>query len=123
MIDTYIVVRPRRDEDFYLLWDTAKEEPAHGGSREEVERVMLRGSRRRADADFVKRWLSRTDEVGTSVRYPTQTGHVDYDYEDETLIYAHRGFVARGRLRELWERLRGGLDVDDLIVAFTKRSA
>lgn len=105
------VVKPNRDEDFYVYWSTVVDAPTAFGSRAE----MLQHHEITPDR------MRRADLNGTSAHDVR-----DYGWDDRAFLVCNIDFaerrndhsysVPRKKVRELCERLHAGKDVGDLLV-------
>lgn len=116
------IVKPVRDEDFYVEWSTVVDAPTAWGSRVELSRLL--GPRASAPERF-----DRADEFGTSMQDPTLPRDRQwFGWHDEAFVLrewpipnAHHADgiyeVPRDRVRELCERGEDGDPTDLLIFA------
>lgn len=111
-----IIIKPSRDEDFYIEWSSVVEAPTAFGSRDEMLAYL--------EDDGVDR-LSRAYETGTSAMFRCvsagREGALYCGFDDPgAFIYKQEGMLSRDRLRPLCERLRDDpkADVSDLLDAF-----
>lgn len=106
------VVKPVKDEDFYVLWSSVVDAPVAFGPRSFMLDHLTRQPGNRHDPATR---LDRADDTGTSV--------VDaevYGWDDDIFIYLQQGILRRGRLKELCVRLGQDVnaDVSDLLERF-----
>jgi hypothetical protein len=103
---TYIV-KPDRDEDFYVLWSDIVEAPTAFGPR-----AYLEGLRQWRHDPSPERF-DRADAYGCSAMWPEPDDPI-YGFGDaEGMIYMQRGWLRRDRLKAACERL--GADENDPI--------
>jgi hypothetical protein len=106
------LIKPDRDEDFYVLWSSIVEAPLAWGTRAGIIAYGL--------GDDAEERIARTDKNGTSALWPS-TGSYAYAYnDDDGIVYQQQGIVRRHNLKELCNRLAQSEDPDlsDLIEPF-----
>ena len=111
------IVKPKRDEDFYVLWSTVVDAPTGYGMRAELI-GPFGGPAERFD---------RADEYGTSMQDPDLPRDRQwFGWHDESFLLMNCGpdapangvwRVPRANVRDLCERLGRDADVTDLLVA------
>lgn len=88
----YVIIRPIRGTDEYVIWCTGTERPVAVGDREEIARDAAAIEPDRADHQAR---LDHTDLHGSSM--------VPYGFgwwDDDAFIYEQRGLLPRARLAE-----------------------
>ena len=111
------VVKPERDEDFYVIWSDNVEAPLAYGPREYV--LPLLDSRQQTVENSAEARFQRADENGSSALWPSRSDPI-YGWDDDTFIYQQQSILHRTDLKELCQRL-GETDhaaVCDLLTAF-----
>lgn len=101
---TDIIVKPNRDEDFYVLWNLNTDSPFAWGTRADLESMK--------DKHFPKHQrnarFQRADNTSTS----GLGGYASsWDAEDKHYVYHGHVFIAREKIRELC-RIMDGLPSD-----------
>lgn len=86
----YVIIRPARDVDEYVIWCTGTERPIAVGDRVEIARDAAEIEPDRAD---LPARLDHTDLHGSSM-VPSSFGW----WDDDAFIYAQRGLLRRSRL-------------------------
>ncbi len=87
----HILLKPSKDEDFYIYWSTVVDMPMAWGTRADLQ----------TDPDFwtelaaEDRW-ERTDASGTSERF----GSSSWD-QDNHIRYGNYGYLRRSELKKL----------------------
>ena len=109
------IVKDKPDEDFYVMWSSVVDAPTFCGTRAEMERCPWFGP-----GDVAAERFARADQFGTSAQWgadqPGAEIYRPYGWSDsEGFIYQQQGWLRRGRLRELCERLDRDEPVDDLL--------
>lgn len=97
----HYLIKPQRNEDFYVYWSDISECPIVWGSRSELTKYERNGERPLTGERF-----DRADLHGTSI-----PGLIDYGGDDRVLILMQRGSIHTDQLRELTEAIEGhGVD-------------
>lgn len=114
-----IVIKPSRDEDFYVGWSTIVEAPVWCGSREEAAQILVldaSGSPDQPESRLVRADINGTSAAGDFAWF----GRWDY----EAFIYEQRGRLLRERLAQAVRLLESGDEsaVWDLLVPFEDES-
>lgn len=111
-----IVIKPSRDEDFYVGWSTIVEAPVWCGSRDEAAQILIRDASG-SSMDQPESRLARADLNGTSA-----AGHFAWfgRWDYEAFIYEQRGRLLRERLAEAVRLLEASNEsgVWDLLMPF-----
>lgn len=89
------VIKPDRDQDFYVMWSEIVDAPTGWGTRAEFKATPWFKPDEVADERF-----ERADQYGTSARWPgTDPNDQIYGWNDPTLIYKQQGILLRKHLR------------------------
>lgn len=95
------IIKPEREQDFYVMWSTIVEAPTGWGSRAELTEDQWWDTSEMSPERF-----ARVDEFGTSCLETGREGYRSYGYEDPySMIYMQRGLLRRDRLRQACQRL------------------
>ena len=110
------IVKPKRDEDFYVEWSTVVDCPTGYGSLKDLVTGYSQDSGR------VERF-ERADEFGTSMCDPAIPRESQwFGWDDEEFIVrnigSRDGLISRVDVRALCERLALDADVSDLLKPF-----
>jgi hypothetical protein len=103
------LIKPDRNDDFYVEWSSIVESPMAWGTREEMLAEL--------DVDGEER-LARADEYGTSALWGNPRA---YGFDDDgVLIYQQRGVLRHDQLKQLCTRLGENeeADISDLLAPF-----
>lgn len=95
------VVKPTREEDFYVYWSEIVEAPVMWGNR--AETLAYLASRPDSDRTNPVERLDRADQHGSSALWPRVTDPI-YGWNDSGMIYQQQGYLPRTRLREMVQR-------------------
>lgn len=114
------IIKPKRTEDFYVLWSTIVDAPTAFGSREDLS-ATLGATEGRAER------FDRAEEFGTSMCDPELPPNAQwFGWNDEEFIIREvgpiDGHISRNDLRTLCERLDTSADVSDLIRPFPEEA-
>lgn len=110
------IVKPKRDEDFYVAWSTVVDAPGSFGTRAEIKRDQF--------AHATDDRLDRADEFGTSMCDPALPRdrqwfgwHDDAFLIREVIPYREGGcwLAPRENLRAICEGIAAGADVTGLL--------
>ena len=93
-----VIIKPNRDEDFYILWSMNADAPISWGSRADLEQLAPKYFPRN---NRVARF-NRADETSSSGRGDYAT---TWD-EDSEYVYHNQYTIRRSRLKELIEVLK-----------------
>ena len=113
MADT--IIKPNKDEDFYVLWSSIVDSPLAWGSAEELAgfHEEIRGEPPTPER------MARVDRTGTSALWPSaEDPYMAWGDPDQSLIFEQRGTIRRDRLKALCERLGTERSVTDLLDPF-----
>lgn len=78
-----IIIKPKKDEDFYVEWSTIVEQPVDWGTRDDMLDIGTPPAR-----------LERADEAGTSAMWPNLTRPAyGWDRGDRTMILSDQGNI------------------------------
>lgn len=105
-----VIIKPKRDEDVYVLWSTNSDGPWMIGTREETLDELIEYSEMKehhARPETEDR-LDRTDKYGTSERIGVHTW-----VEDSTWIWHQIGTVKRSNIGTLAELELSGVEWPD----------
>jgi hypothetical protein len=91
------IVKPNRDENFYILWSSIVEAPLAWGTKEDFQ---TNPPWPEDNTDFSDERFDRVDRTSTSARY-----YVTSWDEEDTYIYEQRGWIERSRLKEITDIL------------------
>lgn len=111
------VVRPSKDEEFYVLWSDITDSPYCWGNRAEMRENW------RHMGSHVGPWdeerFDRADRVGSSALWPSRTNPI-YGWDDDVFIYDQRGILRRANLKAACARLGEDehADIGDLLEPF-----
>jgi len=114
-----IVIKPDRDEDFYVGWSTIVEAPIWFGSRADALKCIIQDHRESGGpADPPEERLARADRYGSSIKPEANYGFGYWD--DDGFIYEQRGVLPRKYLIEACRLLAADDDpgVWDLLEPF-----
>lgn len=111
------VVRPSRDEEFYVLWSTITGSPYCWGSRAEMRENWQYMGSHVGEWDEVR--FDRADEAGSSAMWPN-LGDPYLGWNDDVFIYQQRGILRRANLKAACARLGEDerVDIGDLLEPF-----
>lgn len=105
---TAAVVKPSKDEDFYVIWSDNVEAPFAFGDRAYISEWMNQrpgyGAESQDPEFTVKARLDRAEQTGTSYLWPSPEDPA-YGWNDDGFIYQQQGILRRSKLKELCERL------------------
>lgn len=94
-----IVIKPERDQDFYVGWSTIVEAPAWFGSRTEAAGYIAEDHRQHGGPTAPpEERLARADEYGSSIKPEANFGYGYWDHDG--FIYEQRGVLPRKHLIE-----------------------
>lgn len=104
------VVKPVRDDDFYVIWSTIVDAPTAFGDRAEVAEMR----------DVTEDRLQRADANGTSAFDADIFGYADQEFLLHNVDFKgwrndRAYFVPRTNLKELCRRIGADEDVGDLL--------
>lgn len=108
------IVKPDRDEDFYVMWSEVVDAPTGWGTRAEFKANPWFTPDDVADARF-----DRADQAGSSASWGDPNDPI-YGWQDDAFVYLQRGVLPRGNLREAINRLNTDehADIGDLLKPF-----
>lgn len=94
-----IIIKPERDQDFYVGWSTIVEAPTWFGSRAEAVGYVTEDHRTHGGpSDPPEERLARADRLGSSIK--PEAGYGFGYWDDEDFIYEQRGTLPRKHLIE-----------------------
>lgn len=100
----FCIIKPKQDEDFYVLWSLTTDSPSTWGTRERLEQLDEKYfPKLNRNARF-----QRADQYGTSQR----DLHPMWSWDEDPIVVYHLQYeIRRSRLKELCEVL-GKLPTD-----------
>lgn len=99
------IIKPKRDEDFYVEWSTVVDAPTFWGDREAMSNRFI--SRPQAGDDGKR--MERADAKGSSC-----AGDIAdwYTFDDRTFIWAQMGILDRDDLKPACDLMDAGHQYD-----------